>query len=271
MVHMQDSLSVLLRVSLLLVSMLTFPALASGQYEVSINDRAASHGQPVILFASLDNSVGSAVKGWSWGICHDPGALELLSVTEGGSIQGKIPDFYSIDIYPGGWTVDATYEFPDAYLVPHVYYSLSKITYQVLGTEVGETTEVNFCGTLGDPAVAVTITEGVGQTIVVPLQNNAVVTMNPIFKRGDCNNDGVVNLADSIFLLLGLFAAGPAPPCEDACDLDDDGGINIGDGVYGLSYLFADGLEPPLPGPYECGQDLPGNADGYDCTYPPEC
>ncbi|HIA28214.1 MAG TPA: hypothetical protein EYN79_08915 [Planctomycetes bacterium] len=261
----------LLLLLVLLLPMVLVTEVASGQYEVYLNDRAASLGEPVNLYLYLDNSAGAAVMGWSWGVCHDPAALELLAVSESNAISGNLPDFYSLAIYADGWTVDAAYELPDAYLQPHASHRINRVTYEVLATELGEESQVCFCSTLGTPPVAVTITEGVGGTTVVPGQECGVVTMNPIFKRGDCNGDGAVDLADSIYLLISLFSAGPPPPCEDACDLDDDGAINIGDAVFGILYLFQGGSEPALPGPNECGPDLPGMTDSYGCNTPPEC
>jgi len=64
------------------------------------------------------------------------------------------------------------------------------------------------------------------------------------FIRGECNGDDSITIADAIFLLGFLFNSGPAPTCQDACDINDDSGIDIGDGVYLLAYLFNDGFTP---------------------------
>ena len=88
------------------------------------------------------------------------------------------------------------------------------------------------------------------------------------FVRGDCNADGSYNVADAIFLLNELFAAGSAAPCDDACDVNDDGGKNLADAIYGLNHLFADGPAPPAPFP-ECGLDL--TAEVLDCNSFPTC
>lgn len=74
------------------------------------------------------------------------------------------------------------------------------------------------------------------------------------FERGDCNADNTFNVADMIYLLVDLFANGPASPCEDACDTNDDGALNLSDAILGLDYLF--GSNVPLPQPASsCGMD----------------
>jgi hypothetical protein len=74
------------------------------------------------------------------------------------------------------------------------------------------------------------------------------------FIRGECNGDDSITIADAIFLLGFLFNSGPAPTCQDACDINDDSGIDIGDGVYLLTYLFNNGPNPQNPFP-TCGPD----------------
>jgi hypothetical protein len=80
-----------------------------------------------------------------------------------------------------------------------------------------------------------------------------------VFRRGDGNHDGTVNIADAIYALQNLFAGGPAIPCPDAADANDDERVNIADGVYVLQYIFADG-----PAPAE-----PFTACGFDTTSAP--
>ncbi|UCF32328.1 MAG: hypothetical protein JSV78_08320 [Phycisphaerales bacterium] len=52
------------------------------------------------------------------------------------------------------------------------------------------------------------------------------------FLRADPNTDNAIDLADAIFTLSDLFAAGPAPTCLDAADANDDGAVDLADGVY---------------------------------------
>ncbi len=88
------------------------------------------------------------------------------------------------------------------------------------------------------------------------------------FKRGDCNVDGSLNLADVIFLLGVLFSGTQASSCSDACDFNDDGASNIADAIRGLGYLFSG--DPDLSAPFLiCGSDP--TVDPLSCTSFPPC
>lgn len=88
----------------------------------------------------------------------------------------------------------------------------------------------------------------------------------PGFRRGNCNNDLSIDIADAVALLALLFPTGtpPVPGCADACDSNDDGSLDIADAVQLLSSLFG---SPPvvLPAPScVCGPDP--TADALDCV-----
>ncbi len=88
---------------------------------------------------------------------------------------------------------------------------------------------------------------------------------DPELTRGDSNDDGMVNIADAVFLLSSLFptGAGVDLPCEDAADANDDGTLNIADAIATLQSLF--GSPPaPLPSPTSCGVDPSADALGCD-------
>ena len=93
-------------------------------------------------------------------------------------------------------------------------------------------------------------------------------TENGIFIRGDANADGTVDVSDPLFVLLHLFAEGPAPVCLDAADADDSGGIGLGDAVRILSMLFGGKGGLPAPGG-ACGRDL--TPDALACSTQPAC
>ncbi|HIA28099.1 MAG TPA: hypothetical protein EYN79_08330 [Planctomycetes bacterium] len=87
-----------------------------------------------------------------------------------------------------------------------------------------------------------------------------------LFRRGDINGDGSVNIADAVTVLNALFVPGSQQPeCDDSADANDDGGINIADAVSLLNSLFLPGSPlPPDPGPFDCGIDP--TDDGLDCS-----
>jgi len=126
--------------------------------------------------------------------------------------------------------------------------------------------------------------QGSGQPVVTSLVRGAAVARagschamirvrqaeNPegVFRRGDSNSNGTIDIADGIFTLSHLFASGSAPLCPDAADANDDGEIDISDGITLLQHLFADGTS--LPEPFlTCGSDSTG--DTLDCPVFPPC
>lgn len=92
---------------------------------------------------------------------------------------------------------------------------------------------------------------------------------SPIFTRGDCNNDGLFDIADPVFVLEALFiGGGPGADCFDACDGNDDGVFDISDAVAMLARLFAPGTAPlPNPSDLACGEDP--TPDSLDCAAQP--
>ena len=85
-----------------------------------------------------------------------------------------------------------------------------------------------------------------------------------VFRRGDANTDGDVNLSDGIRILDFLFLGDWDLPCSDAGDADDDGVVNLGDSVHLFAFLFRGGRAPPAPGPLACGVDP--TQDSLDCA-----
>lgn len=72
------------------------------------------------------------------------------------------------------------------------------------------------------------------------------------FVRGDANGDGASDIADPVYVLDLLFAAG-STSCENASDVNDDDAVDIADVIFSLSALFSGG--PRVPPPNSCGQD----------------
>jgi len=84
------------------------------------------------------------------------------------------------------------------------------------------------------------------------------------FIRGDGNGDGIVNIADGVFLLVNLFAGGMNPNCNDAADANDDGSIDVSDVISILGFQFNGTSPPPAPFP-ACGVD-PTDTDTLGCA-----
>jgi hypothetical protein len=64
---------------------------------------------------------------------------------------------------------------------------------------------------------------------------------------GDADNNGIVNILDTTFLISFLYNDGPAPQSTWAADPDGTGTINILDITYLIDYLYMDGPEPMCP------------------------
>jgi hypothetical protein len=92
----------------------------------------------------------------------------------------------------------------------------------------------------------------------------------PRFRRGDCNDDAIVDISDAVCILNWLFLGGAAPGCLAVTDTNGDARADLSDAVYLLGHLFLGGPAPVEPYP-ACGT---GSAEDYDdeqlgCETPP--
>jgi hypothetical protein len=85
-----------------------------------------------------------------------------------------------------------------------------------------------------------------------------------IFRRGDADANGRLELTDAVVTLGFLFLGTRAPACFDAADADDSGKLAITDPIRTLNYLFLGGPAPPAPGPNVCGEDPTSDALGCE-------
>jgi hypothetical protein len=76
------------------------------------------------------------------------------------------------------------------------------------------------------------------------------------FIRGDANDDGGVDLADAVSVLLYLFQGQTTPYCTDASDADDSGALTISDPIVILQFLYQGSSTMAAPYPLK----------GYDST-----
>ena len=88
-------------------------------------------------------------------------------------------------------------------------------------------------------------------------------TLTPVVLRGDANRDGVLDLADGIFLLSELFAGGSLSSCPAASDANGDGTVDIADPIAILDYLFRSA--EPLPAPAVVGGPDPAGSQTLGC------
>ena len=232
---------------------------------------------PVVLDA-VQGTLGfpEAMTGWSFGICNDA-ALTLNSVALGTATAtangGSAPDFSAVNMTPGmgngfTWAVVISH-FGQHTLPPGTGLEMLLVSYTVNGTP-GQTLPLQFCSTLGVPAMAVQIGLAGGSSIEPEIQDCDVTVLHN-YVRGDCTGDASVNLTDAVYSLSYLFGVpGTAPPeCARACDADASGSLNILDPVTTLQSLFGP-MPTPLAPPNTCGVDgLPSLP--LDCVEVPQC
>ena len=68
-----------------------------------------------------------------------------------------------------------------------------------------------------------------------------------VFVAGDANRDGVINVADIVYLVNYLYRSGDPPDPEAAGDANGDGIVNVADVVYLVNYLYKGGDPPVCP------------------------
>lgn len=225
----------------------------------------------------FDNVGPNPIDGWSFGVCHDGAALTLNSFADSALVTtinaGAAPGFGAtslVDPATGGTQGIVIDLFGINKLDPGTGFVFVDMNYTATTVADGDpdvVTTVAICGTLGNPPVADVIVD-MGAS-VVPQEEDATVTIvgippAPEFVRGECNGDGMLNIADGIWLLNMLFQGGTSSTCVEACDANDDGGIDAADAMFIFEYRLLAGPPPPAPWP-DCGVD-PDDPLGADCA-----
>lgn len=104
-------------------------------------------------------------------------------------------------------------------------------------------------------------TTNTNTTVVSPAAGTVPDTV--VFRRGDANVDGQVDISDSV-TINELVAGRTTSSCRDAADVNNDGSISVADATALLSYLYEGGVAPTLPGPQVPGLDI--GADELGCV-----
>ena len=76
-----------------------------------------------------------------------------------------------------------------------------------------------------------------------------------VFRRGDCNDDGKLDISDPLANLSFQFVGTFDPLCLDALDFDDSGELDVTDPIANLTHQFLGGPPPAPPGKEVCGVD----------------
>jgi hypothetical protein len=88
------------------------------------------------------------------------------------------------------------------------------------------------------------------------------------FLRGDCNDDGLVELVDAVCTLDGLFGEGGIG-CRAALNVNGDEQVDLSDPISLLTHLFLGGPAPVAPFP-DCGPGELDTDDELGCEKPLE-
>ncbi|MBI4586247.1 MAG: PKD domain-containing protein [Planctomycetes bacterium] len=102
--------------------------------------------------------------------------------------------------------------------------------------------------------ITVTVTDDGGASDVENFAVNIIEGI-PIFRRGDVDGSGTVDISDPINNLFLQFLGTFDPTCKDALDDDDSGAIDIADPIFSLTSQFIGGPPQPAPGPNNCSID----------------
>ncbi len=184
-------------------------------------------------------------------------------------------DFGESNIYPEGWTIGVVYSFTgDNVLAFPSDTTVITADYEtggsMAGNDTGATVSLSWDGGLGSPAVANVVV--VGGASIDALLSDGSITLNPVvtidWTRGDANSDGIVNLADGIWIISELFVGGAVSSCAISRDANSDGMFDIADPTYIIMYRFAGGPAPAAPFT-DCGQvdgQVPEDCDDSACA-----
>jgi hypothetical protein len=93
----------------------------------------------------------------------------------------------------------------------------------------------------------------VGHSTSLPIEPQEF--LDPPFRRGDVDGNGILDLADDVNNLTYQFVGSFQPTCLDALDVNDSGEINIADPLRSLFFQFSGGPPPADPGHESCGID----------------
>jgi len=212
---------------------------------------------------------------FSMGVGNDPNLLSPSLVTEAPALAdlngGNGPVFHEISYFPQGFTSAVVSDF----LLQETL-SFALMTPVLVVTYLQGTLDPNqppagdllyFSDDLGTPPVQNLVSSSGGQAYAPSFANaSTIIFDNPTFTRGDCNNDGGINIGDPIFSLGILFAGGGPAACDDSCDANDDGNHDIADPVRILSFLFSGAAPMPEPTYPACGSDP--TTDSLECDDP---
>ncbi len=173
----------------------------------------------------------------------------MIGVDTTGTATGAAnPDYFDFfGTSPGMVDIFCTIDCAHLVSIPAGTNTLVKIIFQVDQSAPSGATLLDLKNVTGPPPFWGNLLDyAVGKVYPTLVDGNFTV----LFKCGDANGDGIINIQDVVYLInfKYLIPPGPAPKPLAAGDVNCDGIINIQDVVYLINFKY---LIPPGPPP--CG------------------
>lgn len=267
-----------------LVAILSISGITLAEDLMWIEDTTAIPGSQAELIVNLDNDYH--IQGFQCAISWDSNVFSHVDEnTTGLDIEILMSPFnvefftstHNDQLEPGiGWAAcaaifDFSPPFGGQMMAPGNGNSIVRFQLSVVADNalVGSCSEITPVNGLGQPVIHNVLTID-GISTLPNLQAGTVCFVNAqSFLRGDANDDGVLNLADAIFMINYFFADGFGPTCNSAADPNGDFAVDIGDVIYLINHQFLDGAQPVSPWP-GCGAD-PAGESGLGCDLYENC
>ena len=247
------------------------PLLESGSIEVQSNSVfsldvvSSAAGQQPKVPLRLSNTV--PLSGIQVALEYDPTHLFLIDAIPSGPVADA--DFFSLQeaVTPGEIGIGVIQDLGPSQsdmIPPGGAVTIVELEFFVSPTcPAPATLPVGFAVSVGTPALVNRVISGELQD-TPQLQNGGVEILEEAsFRRSDCNEDLLFDIADAIYLLRYLFVNGVTPNCLDACDYNDDGMLDAADTISVFAYQFTEGVSPPAPFP---GEGPDPTEDELDCN-----
>ncbi len=198
------------------------------------------------------------LQGFSMAIGFDPTSLGVLDVHLEGTITDATGAEYLAPIIDNengtvslGVQLDTLPPF-DNQQIPVVGFEVPLLIMDVEVLAVDPSalgTEIKFLAGVGQPEIRNTFV--VSNLSFPPRTQSGRLSFihEDAFLRGDVNDDGMVDMSDSVAMLIWVVLSGEPPACQKTGDVDDSGLVNMNDILHLLFYLFRGGeiVAPPFP------------------------
>ena len=213
--------------------------------------------------------VASNTAGFTMSLLDSGGWLSVQYVEPSAALNslraGLGPEFFAANLTPEGWSLNVAYSLDYTELsqfgilqeVATIHYATESAQFVNSSDEV--MVELTWQDSVSGPPLSNTMIDSNSVAIDTLALENGSVTLSPngtLFLRGDANNDGAVNIADTITILGYVGDVIPASPTlRSAGDVNDNGVVEIADVALLNCFLFGlvTTLAAPFPSP---GVDL---------------